>query len=116
MTTDGLPVRRRSFVIYGACAVLVWFGGLAVVARAFEPTAAVIVIAGSRAAALASARASDVALLDASDAFVTVAGRSEGFVGDLYAAGAWLVLPVGSGGCRSLGRRQELSRVDAYRR
>jgi hypothetical protein len=99
-TTDRSAVRRWSFVAYGVCAISVWFGGLAVAARAFEPTDAVIVIAGSKDAANASVRASDVALLDASDAFITVAGRSRGFVRDLYAAGAWLVLPVSGGGCR----------------
>ena len=105
MTTDHSPVRRWSFAAYGALAILIWFGSLAVAARAFEPTYAVIVIGGSRDAALASAKAADVAFLDASDGFITVAGRSRGFVGDLYAAGAWLVLPAGGGGCRSLGRR-----------
>lgn len=97
-TTDRSHVRPLSFVACGALASVIWFGGLAVAARAFEPTDTVIVVAGSDSAALASA--ADVALLDASGAFVTVAGRSRGFVSRLYAAGAWLVLPVGSGGCR----------------
>lgn len=103
MTTDRSPVRRWSFAAYGALAIVVWFGGLAVAARAFEPTDTVIVIAGSESAALATA--ADVALLDATDTFVTVAGRSRGFVRELYAAGAWLVLPAGGGGCRSSIRR-----------
>ena len=99
-TTDCSPVRPLSIATYGACAILIWFGGLAVTTRAFEPTDVVIVIAASRDAALASAKAADVAFLDVSDAFVVVAGRSEGFVSNLYAAGAWLVLPAGGGGCR----------------
>jgi hypothetical protein len=105
MTTDRSPVRRWSFAAYGAFAVLIWFGSLAVAARAFEPTDTVIVIAASRDAALAAVKTADVAFVDTTNAFVTVAGRSRGFVGDLYAAGAWLVLPAGGGGCRSLWRR-----------
>ena len=105
MTTDIAPVGCWSFAASATLAIGIWFGGLAVATRAFEPTDAVIVIASSRDAALASVQAADVAFLDASDAFVTVAGRSQGFVRELYAAGAWLVLPAGSGGCRSSGRR-----------
>lgn len=104
MTTDLSPVRCWSFAAYGALAILVWFGGLAIAARAFEPTDVVIVIAGSRDAAAASVKGADVAFLDASDTFITVAGRSKGFVKDLYAAGAWLVLPAGSGGCGAARR------------
>jgi hypothetical protein len=82
-------------------ALAVWFGSLIAGAWTFEPTSAVMVIAPTGRAALVSAGNADVELLDASGAVVTVAGRSAGFVRQLYAAGAWFVLPVGTGGCRS---------------
>lgn len=92
--------RVGTILVYALVALVSWFGSLALVARLLEPTAAVIVIGpGSRADA-ASAIDADVDLLDASTAFVIVAGRSRGFVKQLYAGGAWLVLPIGSGGCR----------------
>jgi hypothetical protein len=100
-TTDAISLRRWSFVAYGALALTIWFAGLAFAARAFEPTDAVIVIAPSKRAALAAVETADVAFLDVSDSFVMVAGRSKGFVKELYAAGAWLVLPATGGGCRS---------------
>lgn len=84
----------------------IWFASLIVAALAFEPTRAVIVIGSG--AAIASAQQADVDLLDASGAIVTVAGRSDGFVRRLYAAGAWLVLPAGSGGCRAIASRRGL--------
>ncbi|CAN0395671.1 unnamed protein product, partial [Phaeothamnion confervicola] len=84
-----------------ALALLAWFGSLTAAARLFEPTAAVLVIGPGRDAAIASAVAADVDLLDTSFSFLMVSGRSPGFVKRLYASGAWLVLPLGSGGCRS---------------
>lgn len=100
-TTKARALRRMSAVlVYAAIALGGWFGGLALAARLLEPTTAVIVIAPGAGADVASAVNADVDLLDVSAAFVTVAGRSKGFVKQLYAGGAWLVLPIGSGGCR----------------
>jgi hypothetical protein len=84
---------------YCALALTTWFGSLIVGMWAFEPTRVVMVIAPGSRAALASIVQADVDLLDASGSIVTVAGRSAGFVRQLYAAGAWFVLPVGEGGC-----------------
>jgi len=78
----------------------IWFGSLALAARLFEPTTTVIVIGPSARADVALAINADVDLRDASALFVTVGGRSKGFVKQLYAAGAWIVLPIGTGGCR----------------
>jgi hypothetical protein len=100
MTTDGFSGSGWTFARNCALAVSIWFGALAVAAWAFEPTQSVIVIAPGKDAAIASAAAADVALLDASAGLITVAGLSRGFVRELYAGGAWLVLPASSGGCR----------------
>lgn len=110
--------RRWPFALSCVLAIGIWFGGLAAAVRIFEPTGGVIVIAGSRSAAIASVTAADVVLLDASGDLITVAGRSRGFVGELYAAGAWLVLPASGGGCRSgaNGLAARISSVTAWRR
>jgi hypothetical protein len=100
MTTD--HARSQSWPIPLCCglALAVWFAGLVVAALAFEPTQEVTVVAANREAAIASIARADVALVHASDTVITVAGRSRGFVKDLYAGGAWLVLPASNGGCR----------------
>lgn len=94
--------RARSWPIPLCCALAVglWFAGLAVAALAFEPTQEVVVVAANREAAIASIARADVALVHASDTVITVVGRSRGFVRELYAGGAWLVLPASNGGCR----------------
>lgn len=84
---------------YCGLALAIWFGSLIVVMWVFEPTKIVMVVAPGSRAALASIVQADVDLLDASGPIVTVAGRSAGFVHQLYAAGAWFVIPVGAGGC-----------------
>lgn len=100
-TTEPRCWRRTGLILtYAAIALASWFGGLAMAARLLEPTAAVIVVGRGSRADIASVMSADVDLLDASTVFVTVAGRSKGFVTQLYAGGAWLVLPIGGGGCR----------------
>ena len=101
-TTEAPGARLRPWQLAGSCALAlgVWFGGLLVGALAFEPTAAVMVVAPGGRAVIASAESADVDLLEASGALFTVSGRHAGFVRRLYSAGAWLVLPSMSGGCR----------------
>jgi hypothetical protein len=99
-TTDRATTRGWPLSLCCALAIGVWFVGLAIAALAFEPTQEVVVVAANRDAAIASITRADVALVHASDAVITVAGRSRGFVRDLYAGGAWLVLPASNGGCR----------------
>lgn len=99
-TTDQARSRNWPISLCCALAVGIWFGGLAVAAVAFEPTQEVVVVASNRDAAIASIARADVALVHASDTVITVAGRSRGFVRELYAGGAWLVLPASNGGCR----------------
>ena len=98
--------RRWPLAVCCALALLTWFGGLTVAARLFEPTTAVLVIGPGRDATIASVVAADVDLLDTSLSFLMVSGRSRGFVKQLYASGAWLVLPLGSGGCRAPAPRR----------
>lgn len=100
--------RNSGWRVAGYCglALAAWFGSLIVGVWAFEPTRFVMVIAPDSRAAFASIVQADVDLLDGSGPVLTVAGRSAGFVHQLYAAGAWFVLPVGESGCRTLvGRR-----------
>ena len=66
----------------------------------FEPTRTVIVFAPGG-VALASAEAANVDLLEGTARLITVSGRAKGFVRQLYESGAWIVLPVTAGGCRS---------------
>ena len=94
-TSRGWPIPLCCVLVVG-----IWFSALAVAALAFEPTQEVIVLAASRDAAIASIVRADVALVHASDTVIMVAGRSRGFVRELYAGGAWLVLPASNGGCR----------------
>jgi hypothetical protein len=101
MTTESHARQRWPLAVYCALALAIWFGGLTIAARLFEPTTAVLVIGPGRDAVIASAVAANVDLLDTSLSSLVVSGRSRGFVKQLYASGAWLVLPVGSGGCRS---------------
>lgn len=102
MTTEARGERLNLWRLVGCCALAlgVWFGGLLVVAAAFEPTTAVMVLAPGGRAVIASAQKGDVDLLEASGSLFTVAGRNAGFVRSLYASGAWFVLPVTGGGCR----------------
>jgi hypothetical protein len=82
----------------------VWFGGLVALTLVAEPTSAVVVIAPHRDAVVNAVAGADVALLRGSEHMLFVAGLSPGFVAQLYAAGAWLVLPSRSGGCMAIAR------------
>ena len=78
-----------------AITLIAWFGSLAALTLAIEPTRDVIVFGAAQ-----SAMQAPVGLLDAHDGFVRVRGSEAGFVRALYANGAWLVLPASNGGCR----------------
>src|SRR5947208_502946 len=113
MTTDPGD-RRLTPLRLAACCTLAlgaWFTGLLIGTLAFEPTASVMVLTPDGRAVIASARASDVDLLEGSGSLFTVAGRNAGFVRRLYGAGAWLVLPTTAGGCRLIqpGRAPQIS-------
>jgi hypothetical protein len=105
MSTITEPPDRRpskwSLAASCALALAVWFGSLMLVWAVFEPTRTVIVFAPGG-VALASAEAASVDLLNGTARLITVSGRAKGFVRQLYESGAWIVLPVTAGGCRSL--------------
>ncbi len=86
---------------YALAALSLWFAGLLVFTYFFAPTASVLVIGASEAAVLRAITNSDVALLDGTGGAFRVAGSSRNYVRQLYAGGAWLVLPISNGGCRS---------------
>ena len=91
--------------LFGGAAVVLagWFGGLAILAYAVEPSGNVIAWAPqSRVPAMISASPVSVAG-GAGAGFVGLRGESAGFVRALYAHGAWIVLPVATGGCRCKG-------------
>ena len=92
-----------------AVALALWFGTLALWTAASDP-GRVLVLAPRRAAITAALHA-DARLL-AVDGVVSIVsakpngGQRRGFVGDLYAGGAWLVLPGVAGGCVTVGEEQ----------
>lgn len=86
---------------YALAALTLWFAGLLTFTYFFAPTTSVLVIGSSEASVLRAITRSDVALLDGAGAAFRVTGSSRDFVRQLYAGGAWLVLPMSNGGCRS---------------
>ena len=102
-TTTERPrlVTRAARFAGGAVLVMaVWFAGLAATAVMVEPTRSVVVF-GPHQTTLRAVTSGSTRLVDAGTGFVIANGRDRGFVRRLYAAGAWLVLPAVSGGCRS---------------
>jgi len=95
-------IKPRALIrwIGGATVVLaLWFAALVALTAVAEPTRAVIVFAPDRAAMIAAVTAAKVELLEGSTRLLNVAGTSPGFVTELYANGAWLVLPARARGC-----------------
>lgn len=90
------------YLRYALVALALWFSGLLTFTYFFAPTSSVLVIGSSEAAVLRAITRSDVALLDGAGPAFRVTGSSRDFVRQLYAGGAWLVLPMSNGGCRSL--------------
>jgi hypothetical protein len=95
-TTD-----RRTLLGAGAFALAAWFAGLAILAYTVEPSREVIAwVPQGRLAATISA--APVTVLEGQGGgFLRLRGESPGFVGLLYASGAWIVFPAAGGGCRS---------------
>ena len=80
-----------------------WFAWVALITIAFEPTQNVIVLGAPGAVTQAP-----VSLLDSRGGVLHLRGTQPGFVRELYASGAWLVLPATNGGCR--GRWRQIDR------
>jgi hypothetical protein len=104
MAQPTLPQRCGRFVGSVLLVTAIWFAGLAAVVFLTEPTRDVIVL-GPPEASMAAVATGPSLLLDAGRSFVLVRGVRDGFVRELYAGGAWLVLPAMSGGCRTPPRR-----------
>jgi hypothetical protein len=103
----GRTARRAARFIGAATLVMaLWFSGLAAVVLVGEPTRGVIVLAPSE-AAFRAALDSSALLVGGGNGYVIALGQHDGFVRELYAAGAWLVLPALRGGCgtRTAGPR-----------
>ena len=95
----------RTLLGAGALALAAWFAGLAILAYAVEPSREVIVWAPE--GRLPALSAAPVSVLDTpGGGFIRLRGESKGFVGALYAGGAWLVLPAAAGTCRSARPRR----------
>ena len=90
---------RAALLATGGFALAAWFTGLAILAYALEPSPEVVAWAPhDRLATMLSA--APVSVLDGSrHGFLRLRGESPGFVRELYARGAWIVLPAGGGGC-----------------
>lgn len=86
------------FLAAAAAVVSVWFAGLAMLTLFVEPEANVNVF-GREPQLLRALAGSDVRLLSSGRGFMRVRGDGPGFVRQLYAHGAWLVLPGTAGGC-----------------
>jgi hypothetical protein len=95
-------LRPTRFLAQSAIVLGTWTIALAVITLALEPvpTAAVL---GPTARTIAALRGTDTRIVDAGPGYVIVRGYSPGFVRELYARGAFLVLPARTGGC--LGER-----------
>ena len=87
-----------------------WIGGLALVTCFLEPTATVLVF-GSQARVAGAAVAAGVDLLDVGFASGLLRSQRKGFVRDLYAKGALLVLPAPAGGCLGLSPPRQAGRT-----
>jgi hypothetical protein len=94
LSVDGLPIGRRAARFLGAALLVVL---LATVLA--EPTRKVAVFGPTEATFRALTRG-DGRLVDGGSGYIIVQGQDPGFVRHLYAGGAWLVLPVITGGCR----------------
>jgi hypothetical protein len=102
-TTSGRSIRVLRFLFAAGLVLVAWFSLVAVGTLVAEPTRNVVVFASAPDAVRALAR-SDALVVAGGKGFTIMHGRSPGFVRQLYAGGAWLVLPAATGGCRGSAR------------
>jgi hypothetical protein len=98
-----MTIERASIAAIGGAVLTLWFGAVIAATPMLEPTRDVCVL--ERGEVLDRLHQVDASIVDASGAFVRLRGDGPGFVGRLYATGAWLVLPAGRGGCLGLATR-----------
>ena len=97
-TTRSMPRRAARFLLAGGLVLGAWFALVAVATVVAEPTRRVVVFASATDAVRALVRG-DALILGGGTGFTIMHGRKPGFVRQLYAGGAWLVLPASAGGC-----------------
>ena len=93
-------IRRAPWQIWlatGAGVAVAWVAVLAMVLRVTGDAPAALIMFPSN--TFLQNLPSGVAILDASSFSVSLIGITPSFVADLYASGAWLVLPAGLAGC-----------------
>lgn len=100
VTPRTLPQRLGRFIGAALLVTAIWFVVLATVVVIAEPTRDVVVL-GPPEISLGAVATGPSLVLDAGQTFVVVRGVRDGFVRELYAGGAWLVLPAMPGGCRT---------------
>ncbi len=98
MTTEAIG--RLRLACGAACALTVWFFGMAAAALVVEPQS-VIVFAPQR-DAIAIAASADGLILTSGRRFVVARAQGRHFVQRLYRNGAWLVWPSMPRGCLSV--------------
>jgi hypothetical protein len=91
------------FLLAGGLVLAAWFSLLAVATVVAEPSSTVVVFASPADSMRALVRG-DALILGGGKGFAIMYGRRRGFVRQLYAGGAWLVLPASTGGCHGLAR------------
>lgn len=99
MTTER---RVPGWLASAGFALLAWWTFLLALPFLRREPGAVTVIALSESRLLAAIAAADVALLEGSGRVMVLAGRSPGFVRQLYAAGGVLVLATDGRGCTGI--------------
>jgi hypothetical protein len=95
----GIVARAARFLGAAGLVAAIWFSGLAVAAVVAEPTRGVLVF-GPHETTVRAVVTGTTVILDAGNGYLVAHGNRTGFVRELYAAGAWLVLPATGGGCR----------------
>jgi hypothetical protein len=75
-----------------AIAMVAWFGGMAALALAVQPSA--VIVFGPTANLAAAIEAADASVLSVGRGFVTAKADRAGLTRRLYAGGAWFVWPA----------------------
>ena len=89
---------RNGFPVLGALVALaVWFGGMSCAAIVVQPT--MVTVFGPQRAVIEAVAGLGGELVSAGAGRITATTTGSGFVGELYARGAWLVWPSLGSGC-----------------
>ena len=103
----GRIVRAGRFCAAVLGVLAVWLCALIAIPVVRDAPGQYLVI-GSATRRLDAVQATDVQLVSAGPGYTQIATTSPGRIAQLYAHGAWLVLPAGKGGCMRLSDWQSL--------